>query len=175
MEILKVQRDQVIAKKNDKVKYWYLIQQGFVIQKFDFSEVKLEKNAIIGILEKDIYLCDYIAGEDTVLAAFTCESSEDLKKTLAGQDKIRNVFLRAAIEQRHSLLCLYSELYSKARQFNTFVETVYDDYKTFCGKYKIEEKSFSKMEHFKPLKLQHRAEAWEVNNSLSIVKNYLQE
>ena len=41
MEIIKVQRDQVIARKNDKVKYWYLIQEGSVIQKFEFSEVRL--------------------------------------------------------------------------------------------------------------------------------------
>ncbi len=174
MEIIKFQRDQFIARKNDKVKYWYLVQEGTVIQKFDFSEVRLEKNAIIGILEKDIFLCDYIAGEDTVLAAFICENSEDLKNILTGQEKIRNVFLRAAIEQRHSLLCLYSDLYNKARQFHMFVETVYNDYKTLCSKYKIEEQIFSKMEHFNPLKMQHMAETWEVNNSLSL-KTYMQE
>ncbi len=175
MEIIKVQRDQVIARKNDKVKYWYLVQEGTVIQKFDFSEVRLGKNAIIGILEKDIFLCDYIAGEDTVLAGFICENSTDLKNILTGQEKIRNIFLRAAIEQRHQMLCLYSDLYNKARQFHMFVETVYNDYTTFCSKYKIEEENFSKMEHFNPLKMKHKAEQWEVNNSVSIVKNYMQE
>lgn len=175
MEIIEFQCDRVIAKKNDKVKFWYLVQQGTVIQKFDFSEVRLEKNAIIGILERDMYLCDYIAGDDVVLAAFECNNSESIKNVLAGQDKIRNVFLKAAVEQRHSLLCLYSELYNKARQFHMFVETAFNDYKTLCAKHKIEEKNFSKMEHFNPLKMQHRAESWEVNNSISIVKNYLKE
>lgn len=175
MEIIKVQRDQVIARKNDKVKYWYLVQEGTVIQKFDFSEVRLEKNAIIGILEKDIFLCDYVAGEDTVLAGFICENSTDLKNILTGQEKIRNVFLRAAIEQRHQMLTLYSDLNNKARQFHMFVETVYNDYTTFCSKYKVEEESFLRMEHFNPLEMQHKAEQWEVNNSVSIVKNYLQE
>lgn len=175
MEIIKVKREQIIAKKNDKVKYWYLVQEGSVLQKFGFSEIKLEKNAIIGILEKDIFLCDYVAGEDTVLAGFVCEDSSDLKNLLTGQEKIRNIFLRAAIEQRHQMLCLYSDLYNKARQFHTFVETVYNDYTTLCGKYKIEEQSFLRMEHFNPLEMQHRAEAWEINNSVSIVKNYMQE
>lgn len=175
MEIIKVQRDQVIARKNDKVKYWYLIHEGSVIQKFEFSEVRLEKNAIIGILEKDIFLCDYVAGEDTVLAGFICENSTDLKNILTGQEKIRNVFLRAAIEQRHQMLCLYSDLNNKARQFHMFVETVYNDYTTFCSKYKIEEQSFLRMEHFNPLEMHHKAEQWEVNNSISIVKNYMQE
>ncbi len=50
MEIVKVKENQVIAKKNDKVNYWYVVQEGAVLQKFDFSEVRLEKNAIIGIL-----------------------------------------------------------------------------------------------------------------------------
>lgn len=175
METIKLQRDQVIAKRNDKVKYWYLVQEGTVIQKFDFSEVKLEKNAIVGILEKDIFLCDYIAGEDTVLAMFTCENSEDLQKILNGHEKIRNIFLRSAIEQRHYLLTLYSDLYNKARQFHTFVETVFNDYKTLCAKYKVEEQNFSKIEHFNPLQMQHRAENWEVSNSISLVKTYMQE
>lgn len=175
MEIIKVKKDQVIARKNDKVKYWYLVQEGTILQKFGFSEVRLEKNAIIGILEKDIFLCDYVAGEDTVLAGFVCEDSADLKKLLTGQEKIRNIFLRASMEQRHQMLCLYSDLYNKAHQFHMFVETIYNDYKTFCGKYKIEEQSFLKMEHFNPLEMQHKAEPWEINNSNSIVKNYLQE
>ncbi len=175
MEIIEYQRDGVIAKKNDKVKYWYLIQQGTVIQKLEFSEVRLEKNSIIGFLEKDIYLCDYVAAEDSVLAAFTCENSEDLKKILAGQEKTRNIFLKSAVEQRHQLLCLYTDLYSRTRQFHTYVESIYNDYKTLCGKYRIEEQNFSRMEHFKPLKMQHKAEIWEVNNSVSIVKKYMQE
>lgn len=175
MEIIKVKRDQVIAKRNGKVKYWYLIQEGFVIQKFGFSQLKLEKNAIIGILEKDIFLCEYVAGEDTTLAGFPCEGVADLKNILMGQEKIRNVFLRTAIEQRHQLLTLYSDLYNKARQYNAFVENVYNDYKIFCGKYKIEQESFSEMDHFKPLQMRHRAEAWEVDNSISIARKYTKE
>ncbi|MDE5864200.1 MAG: cyclic nucleotide-binding domain-containing protein, partial [Lachnospiraceae bacterium] len=176
MEIIKVQRDRIIAKKNDKVKYWYLVQEGVVVQRFGFSEITLGKNAIIGILEKDIFMCDYVAAEDTVLAGFTCESETDLKNILTnGQEKIRNIFLRSALEQRHQLLSLYSNLFAKASQFHTFVETTYNDYKTFCAKYKVEEQSFSKKEHFNPLEMHHRAEEWEVNNSNSIVKRYLQE
>lgn len=175
MEVLKFQRDQVIAKKNDKVKYWYLIQEGSVIQKFDFSEVKLAKNSVIGMVERDIFLYDYVADEDTVLVSFVCENAADLKNILTGQEKIRNIFLRSAIEQRHQMLYLYSDLNTKSRQFHTFVGNLYNDYKTICAKYKIEEQGFLRLEHFKPLEMQHKAEAWEVNNSVSIVKNYLQE
>lgn len=175
MEVLRVQKNQVIAGKKDKVKDWYLIQEGTVTQKFDLSEVTLGKNAIIGILESDRFLCDYIAAEDTVLAVFPCENSEDLKKILSAQEKIRSIFLRAAIEQRHQMLTIYSELYKKTRQFHVFVETIYNEYKTLCGKYKVEEKNFSRMEYLNPLEMQHKAENWEVNNSISLVRNFMQE
>lgn len=175
MEIVKFEKDSFIARKNDKVQYWYLIQQGVVLLRCDFSVVQLEKNSIIGLLEKDIYMCDYIAADDVVLAAFTCETSDDIKKMLAGQEKIRNIFLRASLSQRHQLLCLYSELYNKTRQFQQLVETLYNDYKTLCSEYRIVEQASPKMESFKPLQMQHMAEMWEVNYSVSIIRNYLQE
>lgn len=175
MDIVKFTSGQIIAKKNDKVKYWYIVQEGTVILKIDDTQLKLGKNSIVGILEKDMYLCDYIAGEDITLAAFVCQSCEDLKKVLTGQEKIRELFLRSAIEQRHNLLYLYSELFNKVRQFHAFVQSAYNDYKTLCAKYRIEEHTFNKMENFKPLHMNHKAENWEVSNSLALVKNYFRE
>ena len=175
MELVKFQRGQTIAKRNDMVQHWYLVQDGTVIQRFEVSEVKLGKNAIIGILEKDMYLCDYIAEDDVVLAEFVCDGATDLKNLLNGQAKLRNIFLRAALEQRQQMLKLYADLDNKARQFHMFVETVFNDYKTLCLKYKVEQLSFLRMELFHPLEMQHKAEEWEVNNSVSIVKNYLQD
>lgn len=175
MELVKVEKNQIIARKKDKVKDWYLIQEGTVIQKFGFSEVKLGRNAIIGILESDRFLCDYIAGEDTVLAAFTCENSDDLKKILIGQEKLRKIFLKAALEQRNQMFEVYANLYTKSRKFHTFVENIYNQYEVICNKYKIELGNFSKMEYFKPLEMKHRAEEWEIKNSISLVKKYMPE
>lgn len=175
MELVKFQRGQTIAKRNDMVQRWYLVQEGLVIQKFEFSEIQLGKNAIIGILEKDMYLCDYIASEDTVLAEFSCESAKDLKNLVSGQSKLRSIFLRAAMEQRQQILRIYADLDNKARQFHMFVETVFNDYKNLCLKYKVEQLSFLRMELFHPLEMQHKAEDWEVNSSVSIATNYLQE
>ena len=175
MEVLKFQHDQVIAKKNDKVSYCYLVQQGSVIQKFGESAVSLGKNSIIGIMEKDIYLCDYIATEDTILAGFFCDDENSLKDLLAEHEKLRKIFLKAAMEQRQQLLVLYSDLSNRARQFHSSVENFYDDYKTFCNRYLIEEQPFTAMEHFEPLEMHHKAEQWEINNSNSIIEKYLTE
>ena len=175
MELVKFQRGQTIAKRNDMVKHWYLVQEGSITQKFEFSEVLLFKNSLIGPSERDMYLCDYIAAEDTVLAEFTCDGAKDLKKLLSGQEKIRGIFLRAAVEQRQQLLKLYADLDNKTRQFHMFVETVFNDYKALCLKYKAEQLNFLRMELFQPLEMQHKAEEWEIDNSASIAKNYLQD
>lgn len=175
MELVKFQRGQTIAKRNDMVQHWYLVQEGMVVQKFEFSEIQLGKNSIIGILEKNMYLCDYIASEDTVLAEFSCENAKDLKELVSGQSKLRSVFLRAAMDQRQQILRIYADLDNKARQFHMFVETVFNDYKNLCLKYKVEQLSFLRMELFHPLEMQHKAEDWEVNSSVSIATNYLQE
>lgn len=175
MELVRFQRGQTIAKRNDMVQHWYLIQEGSVIQRFEVSEITLEKNALIGISEKDVYLCDYIVAEDSVLAEFTCDNADDLKNALSGQGQLRGIFLRAAIEQRQQMLQLYAELNNKARNFHTVAESLFNDYKTLCLKYKLEQLSFLRMELLHPLQMQHKAEEWEVNNSVSIVKNYMSE
>ena len=175
MEILKVQAKQLIAKKKDKVKEWYLVQEGTVIQKFDFAEVTLGKNSIIGILASDSFPCDYIAQTDVTLAVFKCENYEDLKRILSNQEKLRSIFLKTALEQRHQMLCLYAELQMKTRQFHAFVESIYNEYKTDCGQMKLEEQPFNRMEHFMPLDMKHKAENWEINNSISLMKNHMVE
>lgn len=175
MEIMQVKSEQIIARKNDKVKYWYIVSEGAVIQKFDFTEIRYEKNSIIGMSEKDVYLCDYLAAEDTTLACFECECHKDLKTAINGQENVRGAFVRAALEQRHQILCAYSELFSCVRQFHSFIEQLYLDYKSICNRLKIEEMAFARIEHFKAIKMVHRAEAWEVNNSISVVRDYMQE
>ena len=175
MEILKVKANQLIAKKRDKVREWYLVQDGTVIQKFDFAEVALGKNAIIGILASDSFPCDYIAQTDVTLAVFKCENYEDLKRILANQEKLRSVFLKTAIEQRHQMFCLYAELQVKARQFHSFVESIYQEYQNLCGQLKMDEVPFNRMEQFVPLDMKHKADNWEINSSISLVKKYMVE
>lgn len=175
MEILKIPAKEVIAKRKDTVREWYLIQEGTVIQKFDFAEVTLGKNAIIGILASDYFPCDYIAQTDVTLAVFSCSNYEDLKRILGNQEKLRSIFLKTALEQRHQMLCLYADLQLKTRQFHAFVESVYNEYKNTCGQLRLEEQAFNRMEHFEPLAMKHKAENWEINNSISLVKNYMLE
>lgn len=175
MEIRKIPANQLIARKKEKVKEWYLVQDGTVIQKFEFAEAALGRNAIIGILASDSFPCDYIAQTDVTLAVFKCENYEDLKRILTNQEKLRSVFLKTAIEQRHQMLCLYADLQMKTRQFHTFVESIYQEYQNQCSQLKLEEQDFNRMEQFLPLDMKHKAENWEINNSLSLIKSYMGE
>lgn len=175
MEILKVKANQLIAKKRDKVREWYLVQEGTVIQKFDFAEVALGKNAIIGILASDSFPCDYIAQTDVTLAVFKCENYEDLKRILANQEKLRSIFLKTALEQRHQMFCLYAELQVKTRQFHSFVESIYHEYQNLCSQLKLDVIPFNRMEQFVPLDMKHKADNWEINSSISLIKTYMVE
>lgn len=172
---MKIQKGKRIAKRKDIVKEWYLIQSGSVIQKLGLAEVTLGPNAIIGILERDWFICDYIAGEDTAIAAIPCGNADDLKNILAANERYRIVFLRTAIEQRHRIFVLYSQIYKRMSQFHAFVQTVYNDYKSFCGNYQLDEQPFPQMDYFNRLEMKHKAEAWEVNNSTSLIKNVLKD
>ena len=58
MNVLKVKKGETLARKQDKVMEWYLIQEGSVIRQFAFAEIIMHRNAIVGILENEWFACD---------------------------------------------------------------------------------------------------------------------
>lgn len=175
MNAIKVPKGQRIAKQKDKVKGWFLIQEGSVIQKLGFAEITLGPNTIIGIMEKDWFLCDYITQENCVIKPIPCQNAEDLKKILAADEHYRLLFLHTAIEQRHKIFVLYSQLHKRTSQFHAFVQTVYSDYKNFCSKSQLDELAFPQMDYFNMLEMKHKVEPWEFQSSSSLIKNVLKE
>ena len=85
METIKVQKNQIIAKQKEKVKAWYLILEGSVVQRNSYARIVLNKESVIGVSEKDRFLCDYIAREDSVLAVFPYNTADDLINALNGR------------------------------------------------------------------------------------------
>lgn len=175
MTTIRVQKNQVIAKQKEKVRKWYIVLEGAVIQRNSYAKIVLGKESVIGISESDRYLCDYVAGADCVLAAFPYETPDDLKQVLHGQASMRGTMLRAALNQRQLLLKTYAGFQNLVRQFHSFVENEYSDYTTFCTQYHIDGQSFNRIDNFKPLEMVHRAENWEINNSASLMQGYLEE
>ena len=82
MEVLKVQKGQIVAKKNDKVKEWYFIQEGSVIQKYAFVELELKQNGIVGIIlrRRTVYLRSFHVNHRRICRGFCqmMQRSEDI-------------------------------------------------------------------------------------------------
>ena len=175
MKVLKVKQGEIVAKRQDKVMEWYLIQEGAVIRQFAFAEIEMKRNSIIGILENEWFACDYVAKEDTALIVIPCKNAVDLHRILSEHENFRPIFLRTAIEQRHQALCLYSSLQKKAEMLHLIAETSYNDYKNTCSNLLMDEQDFTRIENFEALNMQHRAENWEISNSNSLVRSYLKE
>lgn len=175
MNVIKLNAGAVLAKRQDKVMEWYLIQEGTVVQKFGFSEIVLGKNSMIGILETDWYICDYVVKEDVSMIAVPCKNGAELQRMLAEHVNFRPVFLKAALEQRHKALGLYLELRKKCDFLHKSAEKVYEDYQALCGELLIEEQPFMRIDSFEAIELTHRAESWEINSSNSLMKTYLKE
>lgn len=175
MNVLKVKAGEVVAKRQDKVLEWYLLQEGTVVRQFVFAESVLSRNSIIGIMEKEWFSCDYVAKEDCTFIVLPCKSDMDLQSILREHENYRPVFLRTAVEQRHQLLCLYAGLLRKTKLLHAAAESKYSEYKTLCSQKQIEELPFTRMQYFEPLTMQHKAENWEITSSNSLVRNYLRE
>lgn len=175
MKVIKVKAGDAVAKRQEKVIEWYLIQEGSVVRQFAFAESVMSRNAIIGIMEGEWFLCDYTAKEDCTLIAIPCKNVMDLQVMLHEHENFRPIFLRTAVEQRHQLLCLYAGLQKKVKLLHHVAESLYIDYKTQCTELLLNVQPFPRMESFKALKMQHVAENWEIANSNSLVKGYLGE
>ena len=175
MKVLRVKQGEIVAKRQDKVMEWYLIQKGAVVRQFAFAEIEMKRNSIIGILENEWFACDYVAREDTVLIVIPCKNAADLHQILSEHENFRPIFLRTAIEQRHQALFLYSSLQKKADLLHRVAEGFYSDYKNACSELLMDEQDFTRMENFEALNMQHRAENWEISNSNSLVKYYLKD
>ena len=175
MKVLNVRAGEIVARKQEKVMEWYLIQEGSVVRQFSFAETVMKRNSIIGILEAEWFACDYVAKEDTTLIVIPCKNAQDLHVILSEHENFRPIFLRTAVEQRHQALCLYASLQKKAALLHNVAEALYSEYKNICTEKLLDEQEFVRMEQFAALQMQHRAENWEIANSNSLVKSYLKE
>ncbi|MGN0345435.1 MAG: cyclic nucleotide-binding domain-containing protein [Lachnospiraceae bacterium] len=175
MQVVKVKKGDLVARRQDKVMEWYLIQMGSVTRHYNFAEITMGANSIIGILENEWFSCDYTAREDTTLIVIPCKGAEDLHTLLKAQANFRPIFLRTALEQRHQALCLYAGLKQKATLLHTTAQNSYNDYKTLCSRLMMPEQSFYRLTHFEALTMQHRVENWELSNSQSLMQGFLRE
>lgn len=175
MNVITIKKGFPVVHRQDKVMEWYLIQKGSVIRQYEFAEIVMGANSIIGILEQQWFACDYIAREDTTLIIIPCKNSDDLHTILKTHQNFRPIFLKTAVEQRHQALSLYAKLRKKALLLHSSAENFYHDYQNFCAETGISELDFQRMDHFEALSLAHKAENWEISSSNSLIQGYLRD
>ncbi len=175
MEVLQVKKGETIAKQRERVKAWYIIREGEVILSYDYVNVVLGLNSIVGIFEEDWYLCNYIAKTDCSLWVFPWNGVNDLRSFFASEPKMRRIYLRSALLQRHQLFVSYADFYNRIQKLHGFIDASYTDLNMWCAKKKLVLNNVFELERLKPLELQHKAENWEISNSNSLIKNYLEE
>lgn len=175
MNVLKVKKGETLARKQDKVMEWYLIQEGSVIRQFAFAEIIMHRNAIVGILENEWFACDYVANEDTTLIVIPCKMHRICGRFCPNMRISARFF---CVRQWNSGIrhCVCMPVCRKNACFlHNAAETLYSEYKNLCSEKLLDEQDFPRMEQFAALKMQHRAENWEIANSNSLVRSYLKE
>lgn len=175
MNVINVRKGDLVAKRQDKIMEWYLIQIGSVTRHYNFAELTLGVNSIIGILEEGWFSCDYIAKEDTTLIVIPCKNADDLHALLKSQANFRPIFLKTALEQRHQALCLYSVLKQKATLLHATAQNSYNEYKAICQQMLVSERSFYRIARFEAISMQHKVENWEINNSNTLMQQFQRE
>lgn len=170
-----VRQGDVIVRKQDKVMEWYLIQEGRAAQRFGLNQMILERNSIIGILESDWFICDYVALEDTKLIILDQMDADGLGQLLKEHENFRAVFLRAAIEQKYQAIRLYEALREKCALLHGYSMNAYHDYCSICHDELVPEKPFLRMEAFEPVAMTHKVENWEIKSAYHMRKQYLKE
>ena len=175
MQVIKIKKGDPVARRQEKIMQWYLIQQGYVTRHYHCAELSMGPNSIIGIMENECFSCDYTAGEDTTLIVLPCKNADDLHALLKAQANFRPIFVRTALEQRHQALCLYAGLKQKATLLHTTAQNSYNDYKALCSQLMTPEQSFYRLAYFEALTMQHPVENWELANSQSLMQGYLRE
>lgn len=175
MRVFEVKKGEPIASRSDKVMEWYLIQKGTALQTFETVTIELEANSIIGILEQNWFICDYIAKEDTTVIAIPIKDAFDLQNLLAEHENFRPLFLRAALLQRHKELSLYASLSARCTMLHDYAEHFYSKFSEIANEFMIPQRSFTRIDNFEPIHMKHMASEWEVSFNDSLIRKHFAE
>lgn len=175
MNIINYKKGEILAEKGSRAGRWYLLLEGRVCQKFGFTEIILEKDAVAGILEYGRLKCSYIAVSDGKAAVFDVKDVPALCELMERKKELSPVFTEAALKQRRQMFLTYSGLEEKSRHFYSVIQSVYHEYKKLCSAFSLEERGILGVENFKPLTVKYKAERWELRSSYALNDKYLKE
>ncbi len=177
MSTLKIERGKHFIHAGDKQNALYVILQGSIEMLTNYDTLRLEAGNIIGLMaaSKQKFQCDYIAAEDALVMSYDYQKEEDLEKIFQLQPKYANVFAIGAIKQANMVLQNYHKTVKTADTLYRLAVESHRDYKYFCTKYEIPEKSLIKIDNFERLGKQQRVPAWYVDYYQALSKKTIKE
>lgn len=177
MSTLKIEKGKHFIHAGDKQNAIYVILQGSIEMLTKYDTLRLEAGNIIGLMavSKQVFQCDYIAAEDTLVMTYDYRKEEDLEKIFQVQPKYANVFAMGAMKQANMVLQNYHKVIKTADTLYRLAIDLHRDYKYFCTKYEVPEKAFTKIENFERLTKNQRVQTWYVDYYQALSKKTMKE
>lgn len=159
MTSISFKKGDCLIRKGSAAKNIYIILKGAVTLKTEYSQITLKSGSIVGLIYGYMteYICDCIAEEDGMAAAYPYVSSDDYKKIFREQPKYCYAFLHVALRQFRIIYGNYKQVKDIFQKFSDFAAKQYNEYEMLCSEYKIEKKEspiteFCEMDEPNPLK-----------------------
>lgn len=108
---INITKGTVFLKSGDSVERLYLVVNGQVRAKSDYTKLNLENGAVIGILDlcSDVYMFDYEAVTDVTVLCFDVQGPESVKNVLKLGKNYQEIAVNSLFAQFYELYKLFEE------------------------------------------------------------------
>ena len=162
MTVIQSKKGDYLVHKGESMKAIYIVLRGSVKLKTEYNEISLGTGSVLGLIagHADAYVCDYIAAEDSLIAAYKYETPNDYLEIFSEQPKYSYAFLHAAVIQCKTVYSHYSELKKSVKEICNFVNKQMSDYELDCSQASFEQKEVAVAE-LQQIYLPEPIRSWE--------------
>ena len=142
MTVIQLKKDDYLVRKGEPMKAVYIVLRGSVKLKTEYNEIILGTGSVLGLIagHADAYVCDYIAIEESLIAAYKYETPNDYIEIFSEQPKYSYAFLHAAVIQCKTVYSHYAALKKSTKEICDFVNKQMSEYELDCSQASFEQK-----------------------------------
>ena len=162
MTAIPLKKGDYLIHKGESMKAIYIVLRGSVKLKTEYNEISLGTGSVLDLTacQADAYMCDYVAAEDSLVAAYKYETPEDYFEIFSEQPKYIYAFLHAAVIQYKTVYSHYTELEKSVEEICNFVNKQMSEYESDCSAAFLEPKEFA-VEELQQICLPEPIRSWE--------------
>lgn len=164
MKKVTIKKGQILHKKGEEVKSLEIILSGGIMMTDGNNiEVRLDSGTIAGAiyLPGKMYVFDYVAVEDTLLATLDYASEEDIADAVTSTPAIGPFMANAAMNLTRKMLDALTAAEDAATELCQDIKYKYNDYKFLCVKLGKDPEKFSFVEALAAPELSGFGSGWE--------------